>query len=540
MRFRRRRRVAHFQAPVQFAEQPIDPARWEWADEVSDATVRRMAEVALPLFEESNRWIHRRVERIRFLDYDTIHRQVSVDFTLPTGVTPVGRFEDRDVLIAPLLLLRKDHPRPLRVGKERHWWAPKRPKHRKRLPMSLYSDVDFTDQNKKHIPLLTHDQSNQLANAMLQQAAAKTLKKPVSKDHRNELTAIAFADRRRRRRALNNLLLKEPDRGSDSPLTLLGNSPFAELACMLVTHSPVICLFTDGPLDRSIVKFSCIESMDEERASAKGRIRRSIGWKSEYLSIGIPEIGASASHHIEIEIPDELQVNSVSLTGKRYISANKRWRDLTTEEKDYSVRQIGTARSGNIYMSELPYARRMGRAVIKMRSRRPGFLFGALTVSAIITAVLAVLALITPEIITNLQSNSEGAIAALLLFPSVVAAYIARPGEHVITSRMLRWARFVLVGNAALPFFAVLFLLTTPESPLNAGLNLGGLVNGSLSIVAPQDSPVHGLEARWALLAVISGLLTCMFAISNIWPRPHGASYYRLMSNQPDNQTVIG
>lgn len=534
MRFRRRR-VAHFQTPVQFAARPIDPARWEWADEVADSTVRKMAQVALPLFEQSHRWIHRRVERIRFLDRETIHRQISVDFTLPTGVTPVGRFEDRDVLIAPLFLLGKDHPRPLRIGKKWHWWAPRRDEHPPRLPMALYSDVNFTDEVNRHIPLLKRGQSNQLANAMLQQAAAKTLKKPVSKKDRDEITAIAFAGRRHRRRALNNLLLEEPEKGQDSPLTALGKSEFAELACMMATHSPVVCLFTDGPPGRSIVKLSCIEPMDEERASSKGRIRRSFGWKSEYLSVGVTEIGASASHHIEIEIPDELQVNSVSLTGKRYISANKRWRDLKKEEKDYSVHQVGAASSGNIYMADLPYARRMGRAVVKMRVRRPGFLFGALTISTIITAVLTTLALITPEIMNG--PSSEGTIAALLLFPSVVAAYIARPGEHVITARMLRWARFVLVGNAALPFLAVLFLLTTPESSSESvGLNLGGIMDGLFAKIVPQDSPVHGLEARWTVLAIISSLLTFMIVISNIWPLPHGESRYRPMPDGSDSR----
>lgn len=533
----KRRRRPRLRTPVAFQAQPVDPQSWEWADEVSEPAIRRMAEVSLPLFEQANRWIHRRVERIRFLDRETIHRQVSVDFTLPTGVTPVGRFEDRDVLVAPLFLLGKDHPSPLRIGREWHRWAPWRDKHPARLPMALMSGVSFTDGSGRRIPLLTRSQSNQLANAMLQKAATEALNEPISKITRTEIAAIALGTRRDRADALNGLLLKEPARGFDSELTALGNSPFAELACSMATHAPVVCLFTDGPPGRSIVKLTYVEPMDDERLPSRGRVRRSIGWKSEYLSMRINEVGAAASHHIELEIPDELQINSVSLAGKSYILANKKWRNLTVPDRhkatpadeDYSIHQVGTARSGSLYMSNLPHARRMGRVAVKMRARRPGFLFGALVVSVIMTAVLAVLALVTGDLMK--AEKSDGSIAALLLLPTVAAAYIARPGEHLITSRMLRWARFALVGNAALPFLAVLFLLTTPNGKETdgVGLGLGGVMDGLFGLIVTQDSPAHGLEARWALLAGISALFTCLFVISNIWPMPHGKSRYRPM-----------
>lgn len=505
-------------------------SQWGWTDAIGHAVPARMVEVALPLFEQSDRWIHRRVERISFLDRETIKRQVSVDFTLPTGVTPVGQFEDRDIYIAPLMLLGKDHPRPLRLGRPWHWWAPRRDKYASRLPMSLMSDVTFTDETGKHIPLLTRQQSNQLANAMLQQIAAEVVNESIPKDLREHIAAIALGNRERRKEVLKSIFLEEKVAPNDLRLQLRSSDRFAELACVMATHSPVFCLYVDGPQGRSIAKISYVEAMDEERAPSKGRVRRSIGWKSEYLSVHLNEIGAAASHHIEIDIPEELQVNSVRLIGKKYTLANIDWSELEDDEKDYSVRQVGTAREGSVYMSGLPWARRMGRVAIKMRARRAGFLLGALTVSTIMTIVLGTLALVVPEVLTT--QHSDGSIAALLLLPSVVAAYVARPEEHSITSRMLRWARFALVINAALPFLAVLFLLTTPDSATDPGLNLGGLMSQVFDVVAEQNSPTHGLEARWALLAVLSALFTCLFAISNIWPRPHGKSHYRPMPNE--------
>jgi hypothetical protein len=493
-----------------------------------------MAPVALQLFTEPHRWIHRRVERINFLDRETIHRQVSVDFTLPAGVTPVGRFENRDMYIAPLFLLGKDHPQPLRLGKQRHWWAWWRAKYRERLPMALYSDVDFADATGKRLPLITRAQSNELANAMLQLAATKVLSRPISKSIRQKISEVVLTDRRHRHDALLSLLLQEPEKGLASPRTDLGNSDFAELACLMATHCPIACLFTDGPPGRTVVKISFDEPMDDERTSSKGRMWRSIGWKSEYLSVRVNEVGAAASHHIEVDIPGELQINSLGLTGKSYIVANHRWKDLASNERDYVVRQVAPATKGNLYMSGLPYPRRMGRVMVKMRARRSGFLLGALVISATMTVVLAVLLRLVSD---DLLSRSDGSVAALLLLPSVVAAYIARPMEHVITARMLFWARLVLVGNAALPFLAVIFLLTTPNASSSAGSGIVGALREVLGLVHSHDSSVHNLKVRWVVLAGLSALCTCLFVISNIWPRSHGVSKYVPMPNDTDEMS---
>lgn len=504
-----------------------EPAGWEWVDTISDSTVTNMATVTLPLFLEPSRWIHRRVEHVSFLDRQTIRRQVSVDFTLPAGVAPVGSFEDRPVYIAPLFLLTRDHPRPWREGRKWHRWTPKRDKYPKRLPMSLFSNLTLLDEEGRRLPLTTRQQSARLANAMLQNAASEAIDGPLTEDLRAEIAAIAFGTRHDRQKTLEKLL-KLPLDDADTDRASLRDAFFPELACTLATHLPIVCLFTGGAPGRSIIKIAYDEPLDEESLATRGRVWRGIGWKSEYLSVRVNEIGAAASHHIEVEIPDELQVNSVALTGKQYISANRPWGTLKIKEKKYFICQVGSASNGNVYLSELPSERRMGRVSVKMRVRRTRFLMGALVASAIITVVLAVLAKLAPEILET--DNSQTSVAALLLLPSIVATYIARPGEHMISARMLRWSRFALIGNAALPFLAILCFLTTPELllSLRPGVNLGGFMNGLFGIFEPQNSPSHGLTARWGVLAAISALFTALFVISNIWPRPHGISTYRV------------
>jgi hypothetical protein len=491
-----------------------------------------MAEVALPLILNPDRWIHRRVEQIEFIDRRTVRRQISVDFTLPTNVTPVGRFEGRDIYLAPLFLLKRDHPRPLRVGRPHHRWTPWRPEYRERLPMSLFSDLTFVDETGERLPLITRRQSTRLANAVLYLAAAQVIGRPLSKEITDKITDIAFGNRAVRKDALQDIFVRGGGGASPERLSLRAAGWFAELACMFATHLPIVCLLTDGPPGRSITKLSYVEPLGDDYSAAKGRVRRSLGLKSENLAVGVNEIGGAASHHIEVVIPDDLQVNYLSLGGKSYTVANAKWHELKDEEKDYSIRQVGTASSGNIYLSEPTYTRRMGRLSVKMRVKRTGFLVGAFVASGIITLVLAVLALLAPEVIDNV--NSDASVAALLLLPSVVAAFIARPGEHMITARMLRWARFALVANAALPFLAVLaFFTTQADDAKSPGINLGGFVEGLLGLIQDQDGPANGLQGRWGWLAVLSLGCTLLFLAANILPRPHGESHYSLLPEDP-------
>ena len=115
------------------------------------------------------------------------------------------------------------------------------------------------------------------------------------------------------------------------------NDAFRELAYLLAGHSLVICMFTRGLPDRTILKllyddqtsigYSLGEIGSPRLYYKKARstfsrwhqqARRSVGVKSELYLVGLPEIGASASYHVEIDVPKELEMNEVGLIGMRY------------------------------------------------------------------------------------------------------------------------------------------------------------------------------------------------------------------------------
>jgi len=484
-------------------------SEWTWPDDIDATSLRRIAQVTLELFRQPERWIHRRVERIHFTDHQSVRRQISVDFTLPAGTPPVSDFNGHDIYTAPLFLLRKDHPRPFTDGDDI-------------LPTSLYSDVDLADASGQGRPLLTRRQNNRLAVVMLTLAASQaTGSDPLPGDVEDDISDIVQLDLAGRHSALRKLLASST---SCSVRKALRESPsFVELVHTLATHTPVTCAFLDEAPSRSIVKLAYNELIDERASARSGRVRRSLGWKSELLFVRINEVGAAASYHVEVAVPDDLELNASGLIGTSYELGGKDPRQLTQQQRDYSILQVGHATVGTIYIADPPVSRSIGTTWVKLRAKRSGFLIGALGASAAITMVLSAMAYYANEVAQT--DKSDGVVAALLLLPALVAAYIARPSDHAITSDMLIRARLALVINAALPFVAVLSLLVMNQ---DGGLVLDlGIVRAAFDLVSGTDAS-DTLQFRWAMLAAVSAVFTMLFIVSYITPRPHGGSKHRL------------
>jgi hypothetical protein len=499
---------------------------WEWADDLDPTALRRMAQVTLTLFRQPQRWIHRRVESIYFKDAQTAHHQVSVDFTLPAGMPGIGKFEGRDIYIAPLFLLQKNSAKPLRSGKlprRRYFLFGERlPDLNKRpIPTPACSNLDFTSQDGYRLPVVTHEQSSLLGMTMLLEVAEQALGAPPTGTLRDYISAIPqrsiqdlTAPMPESDTSMLSWLLDDPDGQFDERKKLREDKYFPQLAYILASHIIVACLLMGGPPRRSIYKLS-FES--HVTANKKGALWRSLGWRSQQYYVPLSEIGASSSYHVEIEVPSELLINTVNLIGKSY----RRFGDLLNREHpaDYLIQQVGSASDGKLYIPQPIAGRRVGLAWVKLRPRRSGFLTGALVASIITTAMLLLAAVKAPDILRD--GKSEAGAAGLLLAPTLLAAYIARPGEHIITSKMLRWARFVLVADGILPALAVYFLITTQAE------NTSGKATRA-TLDAARKAAKH-LENEWMTLAAFSGIFILLFIISNIAPRPYGETIYQPM-----------
>lgn len=496
--------------------QAASASAWHGTVEINPGALPRMAKTTCLLFARPEEWIHRRVERIYFKDHQVAHHQVSVDFTLPRNVAPVSTFDGKPMYVAPLFLLAKGMLDPLRVGKRprrRFFFLGKRPVDltKRAIPSTRYSNVNFTNQDGRSLPILTREQSAQLTVAMLLQEAERIVGSDrVTGQLQNEIAAIPYRSWLDLQEVLDWLLYKKVCCW-DARLRLRKDKYFRELIFTFASHRLIVCLLNGEEPRRPIYKLSYDEYANVDIANPKGTFRRSIGWKSEQYSIPLTEIGASSSYHVEIDIPKELEINAINLVGKGY-----RWFDKIRDvgNRDYLVQQIQSTNEGKIYIPEPLAGRRVGHVWVKLRARRKGFPAGAWAASFLITVIL-ICASFNAWIVVK-HRESEAATATLLLVPALVAAYIVRPEEHGITKRMLRWMRWALVVDALLLGAGIFFILTMRHQ--KADHILGGI--GYYHFSNPPLS--------WLVLVGISVVIFLILSLSNILPRPHGENIYNI------------
>jgi hypothetical protein len=433
-------------SPSQATPDPRDyGSTWPWRErEFAEPALGLLGSVTLSLLNHPSRWIHRRVDRLHFKDYKSAHHQTSVDFTLPSDITAVGTVKGQRIYAAPLFLLAKDHPSPLE-----HEGTP--------IPTAPYANIDLVDRDGTRSLLVRKTACEVAAIALCDYA--KELVGPLEDDLARDIADIAMLDTAEHHPARDSVF-GQPT-GTDSARGKLQKHPgFRELAFALSMHSPVICLFQGHP-GRTIVKLAYDEQTTPGVTTRKERALLSLGLKSDQYFMRLTEIGAAETHHVEIDLPKELELNEMGLVGTTYEHfAEGDLPRLTRNQQDYYIRQVGHSPNGTIYIRE-PVGRRVGVVWASLRARRAGFLAGALIASIIIAATLA-LATGAAHAVVQTQ-RPEAAIAILLLVPTLLAAYVAREGEHAITARMLRWARVALAINGMLPFLAAFALITSSE-----------------------------------------------------------------------------
>jgi hypothetical protein len=518
-------------------------AAWGWPDHLDPVLMQSMGQVTLALLRQPERWIHRRTERINFIDRKSAHHQVSVDFTLPNGVSPIVRFKGEDVYVAPLFMLAKDPTDPLQA-------------QGKAIPMAPFSHIALTDESGRRLPLLTRRQSGRVAAVVLAEAAIATLGRDLPPDLAESISDVAQADKPHRMLGLEYIFSAGIGK-RDVRHKLRDDPAFRELAYALSSHSIIVCLFTDGFPDRSMVQLAYDEPLAVNDSPRWAILLRSLGWKSEQLFVSLNEIGASASYHVEIDVPKELEVNATGLYGTRYEFFGHDPQTLSEALLPYDIWQAGSSTEGNIYVPEPRPGRRVGAVFVKLRARRPGFLRSALAAS-IVTALVLFTSVLSAGALLR-ADRSEAAVALLLLIPTIMAAWVARSDEHAIATKMLVWARIALMVDAALPFAAALFLMAAPSNPGETA-QAATVVSGAGMLTVPMaEAQVHAaqvearqaasaaevaeheevgkLRMKWIVLTVLSLVLVAQFVASYRYPRPRGETRYRPMPKPVDSST---
>jgi hypothetical protein len=431
--------------------------------------------VMLPLLLAPRSWIHRRVETIRFVDERTVRRSVSVDFSLP--VRRLLPFE-----FSPHIEMTRQGPETSTSGSVVRQSLPQERAHPvyvvpiATLKKSVLTAFDLRNEAGDVLPLLTRTENSRIAGAALMELAETYLNnygRSVGDMLKADLRGVAGGDIDDARAALERVLHSvEPDKEARE---LLARSDRFNYWMRLLAESFLVLARLDDRMSRRVIKFS----YEEPFPRAKELMRTpfaSLGWRPAVLPWDAPGAAYGPSYHFEVELPSDLEVLSCEMH--------------TGDGRGTSQLIVGAPeRRAHVHVANL--ARDATAQVrVSTRARRRGILRAAPAV-----ATLNALMLTGGGFrLTELLADTGGAATLLVLAPALLAAYVARPGEHGLVTELLLGVRRVLFISGALAIAAAALLVVK--------------VDGN-SLVAVWWSLTGG---AWAVAVVL--------AVSFVLPRP--------------------
>lgn len=358
-------------------------------------------------------WIHRRVEAIEFIDDRLIRRRVSIDFTVPAEIAGFMRTDRRVLPYVPLTLLRK---RTLR-------------------------NFDLDSAEGAPIPVLTKAENEAIAARSLVGAAGGALGADPSSDVADRLFHVASTSPESARAEIASWQALTAARGE--PLNewniLVTNPAFLDYANALADNFILLAVMDPDPGERRIVKLGYDEQPPAEE-SFRRRVVRSFGWRQTRFEFEAAAVSQAASYHLEVTAPIDLEVTCARLHLHRSASDE----DASTET------DMRPGARAHLYVSGVEPGS-VADVVVDLHARRSGLLRAAVFVSGLSSLLL----LGADFHLARLASpgQAEAAATILLLVPTLLAAYVVRPGEHHLATSMLVGVRLLVVMSASATVF---------------------------------------------------------------------------------------
>lgn len=396
-----------------------------------DAQLEKLGALCVTLLSEAPSWLHRRKEVVTFLDESAIRRHESVDFSIDDA--PVGRgFRETceavlgtGICAVPLFVLGKRAPRLLAF--------------------------DLTDEDGRSLPLLTRGENGAVSAAALKSLADKKLREaeydglPDTLATKLEALACGTAGEGIQwLRRLENPLPDDPDKDElaallpplppevlddESEEEVNWNDPEQEMRYWLTTladASIVLTIFESKPIRRRIVKLSYDAPMN---GTPKPLSR--LAWKS-FSTWTLSAFIMSERYHFEVKAPPGLRLTQVG---------------LADDTSNPGVAYAGFRRSAHLYLDDASKSR-TALASFGLRVSGRGVI-GGLFAAALLVLVAQLGCIYFSR---GIAENSSGVAALLLVFPGLIATYVARPDDHGLITRLLavpRWLLLLAAGFSA-------------------------------------------------------------------------------------------
>jgi hypothetical protein len=440
--------------------------------------------VFLLLREDS--WIHRRVENFSFVDDETARRQMSVDFTLP--LTRSRLVDDLYRLIPPCVPLTMLNKEPLKR-------------------FSIF------DESGVRLPVLSTAENGALAGAVLVGAAeiiARRLGSGLPAAVANALRQLALLPAGPAE-SLFRCLHLDPWQQAEQlgpawaidqrvidalePLSphikliqeLLRSGPLRVLAAELSRQFILFAQFAelDDLRRRRLVKFVYDEPLVLPRVPVNqdwlknslirvgSSVLESVSWSAKTFTFSGVAAGHAPSHHVEIQAPPEMELLTAAL------------RSPGLSGRVHSDRGGPDGEVVHLQVSGVPRESR-GTATVRLRAKRSGLLRAAPLLGWLTTVAL----LYTRAHLRQIDRSAGTAL--LLSLPAVLAAFVARPGEHALVTQSLIGVRLCVLG------------IGLCSAGVAVGLAVGVSGHGQLreiwSVAADAAAAISGaLTASWLL-----------------------------------------
>lgn len=416
--------------------------------------LERLGALAAELLEpgEEPHWLLRRKEKVTLLDDTAVRRQMSVDFCLPKTLAPLGKLGNESVFYAPLFFLPKGRDKPFD------------PEALLVEPEPLFANFDLRDERGTALTLPARTWNAAVTTELLAVVMRRELERrgsPAASAHRqlrDVAAEICHADSRNAESLLDLIRDRAGSRGQ--PLfgelrELDEEEPrFARILEACAYASVVMMPLTGRDACRGILKLSFDEQVTPIGRRELRPSLAALGWAGYELWVQTPFAGAS-SYHFELEAPGGLEVYDAGLVALDRSGVADKARPGGLRLDDHS----GYAPHLHLYDPDAS-GTIATLAWVRLRVRRGEFIAGAAT-AACFSAVVMWGAWVFRK---NAGTSPSAVPTLLLLVPSVIAAYAARPTMHLLTAQMLRNARRLLALAAVLPFAAAGFFALTPRA----------------------------------------------------------------------------
>ena len=423
------------------------------------------------LLRNPHDWIHRRIETCAFVDDRWSRRRVSLDFTVPTKLS--GAYLD----CVPLALLGK---RPLR-------------------------GFDLRAADGSALSALTTQENIAVALRALTTLAELVLGVQLREEVVENLQAIVAPQKRATLGALNLMYRATVGPGGDAAedqrRELMRSREFESLANELAQNFILLTPRSGAIGERQIIKYSFEDPLRRSRRPGHWPAER-LGLIGARLALDLPAAKSAGSFHCEIEAPPDLEITRArinrdavyraDLKGLSFSQRRISRRRALVFNRSLEARDGGGITRAHLRLprTDLPIGARP-RAIVWLRSRRTGFLRPAFATCLLTTLLLAA----GSRRLGVLQQEAEPASTLMLLIPGLLAAYLSRPGEHVLASSLLLGVRIVLLVSGVCAVAAAALLIARLKPAI--------------------------FDDSWLFLRDLSALASVMVLLANILPIRH-------------------